>query len=94
MLDERGLHRMHVLRRAEPLDGGDVVSLMHDHQRQTGVDPASVDDHRAGTTLAVVATLFGTGEVEMFAQRIEKSCSSVDREITLALPKQARRLLL
>ena len=55
MLDEGGLHRMQVLRRAQPLDGGDLVALVHHRERQAGVDPPAVDDDRAGAALAVIA---------------------------------------
>src|SRR5260221_10989471 len=32
MLYERGLHRMKVIERAKPLDGGDAVALVHDSE--------------------------------------------------------------
>ena len=34
MLHEGGLHRVQVLGRAQPLDGGDAVALVHHRQRQ------------------------------------------------------------
>ena len=81
VLDEGGLHRMQVLRRAEPLDGGDAVALVHHRQRQAGVDPPPVDDHRAGAALAVVAALLGAGEMQMLAQRVEQRGAGIDRRV-------------
>src|ERR1700709_2465743 len=34
MLDEGGLHGVHLLRGAQPLDGSDAVALMHHRERQ------------------------------------------------------------
>ena len=42
VLDERRLHGMHLLRRAQALDGGDASPWMHDRQRQTGIDAPAV----------------------------------------------------
>ena len=62
VLDERRLQRVQVVRRAQPLDGDDLVALVHDRERQAGVDAPAVDQHRAGAALAVVAALLGAGE--------------------------------
>ena len=40
--DERGLHRMQHLRRAEALDGGDLVALVHQREAQARVHPPAV----------------------------------------------------
>ena len=43
-----------------------------DHgEREAGIDPPSVHQHRTGAALAVIAALLGAGQVEMVAQRIE-----------------------
>src|SRR5258708_14221795 len=71
MLYERGLHRMKVIGRADPLDGGDAVALVHDSECQTRGDPPSVDDHRARAALALIAALFGAREGHTLAPRIK-----------------------
>ena len=82
VLHEGGLHRMQVVRRAQALDGGDLVALVHHRERQAGVDPPAVDDHRAGAALAVVAALLGAGEMQVLAQRIEQRGAGVDLQRT------------
>ena len=41
-------------------------------QRQTGIDPPSIDDDGAGAALTAVAALLGSGEIEPFAQKVEQ----------------------
>jgi hypothetical protein len=36
---------VHVLRSAQPLDGGDAVALVHHGKRQARIDPAAIDNH-------------------------------------------------
>ena len=62
----------------EPFDGGNAVAFVHDREREAGIDAASVDDHRAGATLSVVATFFGAGEMQMVTQRIEQRGARVE----------------
>src|ERR1700761_4918777 len=47
VLDESCLHWMQPLWSAEPLDCGDLVALMHDRERQAGIDPPAINDDRA-----------------------------------------------
>jgi hypothetical protein len=63
---------MQFLRRAEPLDCGDIVALVHHRKRKTGDDAAPADHHRARAALALIAALLAAREIEMFAQRIEQ----------------------
>ena len=48
----------------QPLDRGDFGAVLHDGQREAGVDPPAVDQHRAGAALAVVAALLRAGQRE------------------------------
>ena len=72
MVDERLLQRMQRAVRRQALDGGDLGAVLHDRERQAGIDPPPVDQHRAGAALAVIAALLGAGQVEMVAQRVEQ----------------------
>src|SRR4029450_3666207 len=72
---------MERLRRSQPFDGYDLVTFVHDREREARVDPAAVDQHRAGAALSVVAALFGTRQVEMFAQRVEQRRTRVQVEV-------------
>jgi hypothetical protein len=70
-----------VLGRAEPLDGGDAITLVHDRKRQASIDPPPVDDHGARAALTVVAAFLGAGELQALAQRVEQSCAGVELEL-------------
>ena len=67
MLNEGCLHGMKIVRLTETFDCGDRVAFMHDSKRQAGIDAASVDYDSARTTLAVITSLLGSGEMEMLA---------------------------
>ena len=81
MLHEGGLHRVQVVGRAQPLDGGDAVALVHDRQREARRDPPPVDDHGARAALALIAPLLGAGEVQVLAQRVEQRRPRVELEL-------------
>ena len=67
VLDEGGLHGMKIARLAETFDCRDLVAFMHDSEGQAGIDAASVDHDSARTTLAVITSLLGSGQMEMLA---------------------------
>ena len=67
MLYKGRLHRVQMLWRTQSLDGGDVVALVHHREGETRINPPSVDDHRASTTLAVIAAFLGAGEMQVLA---------------------------
>lgn len=46
--------------------------MSSDRQRQTGIDRLTVDQHRAGAALAMVAALLCSGELQPIAQGIEE----------------------
>jgi hypothetical protein len=80
MLDESGLHRVQAPGPAQALDGGDPRVLVHDGQREAGNDPPPVHEHRARAALPLIAALFGAGEAQVLAQRVEQSRASVELE--------------
>jgi hypothetical protein len=47
-----------------------VSAVLHDGEGEAGIDPSAVDQNRAGTALTVVATLLGTGQIEVVAQGV------------------------
>ena len=81
MLDKGLLHGVKITWGAEALDRNDLHALVHDREREAGIDPATVDNDRAGTTLAVVAALLGPGQVQVLAQGVEQGGSRVDLKI-------------
>ncbi|VXC67062.1 hypothetical protein SPHINGO8AM_180051 [Sphingomonas sp. 8AM] len=97
------MQRMEVLGRAQPLDRHDLVVLVHHRQRQAGIDPPPVHQHRARAALAVVATFLGAGQPQMFAAQVEQRGPdihlrlvrlAIDREVhvfRLSLTRQERR---
>jgi hypothetical protein len=68
---------------AKALDRGDLVALVHDGERQAGIDAPAADHNGAGAALAVVTTLLRAGQVEMLAQRVEQRCAIIEIEIAL-----------
>jgi len=95
MVDERPLHRVqvpHGLPRGLPqglpqghevgdaLDGHDLPTGGGDGEHQATVDPMAVEQHRAGTTLPVVAALLGAREPEMLAQHVQERDPVVQRD--------------
>ena len=61
-----------------PLDRGDEVAVVHDRERQAGVDAASFDQHRARAALAVIATFFRAGQGEVLPQSIEQRRAGIE----------------
>jgi hypothetical protein len=64
----------------DTLDRCYVLAVMHCGERQTRVDAAPVEQHRASAALTVIATLLGSCEREMFPQSVEKSCPRIERQ--------------
>ena len=50
------------------------------HEGQAGILPATIDVHRAGAALPVVATLLGPGEVKGLPQAIQQGGARIDPE--------------
>jgi hypothetical protein len=62
---------------------------VHDRQGQAAVDPPAFNDHGASAALALVATLFASGEAQVFAEGIEKRRAWVELErVVLAVDMQ------
>ena len=71
---EKGfLHRMQFVPMTEAFDSRDVIAIVRDGQRQTGINAPTVDEDRASAALPVIAAFFRAGQMEAFAQQIEES---------------------
>ena len=81
VLDERLLQRVQIVPVGQTFDGDDLGPLERDGQRQARVGAAAVDQHRAGTALAVRAAVLGAGQVEVLAQEVEQRRAGVDRDV-------------
>ena len=57
--------------------------LMHHGKAHAAEHAAAVDVHRAGATLAVVATLFGAGQIEVLAQGVQQSDPGLDGQLAI-----------
>ena len=70
-------------------DDPDLVAFVGQGQRQAGIDSTAVDQNSAGAALAVIATFFRSGQVEMFPQRVEQGGSriGIKREIVAVNPQ-------
>src|SRR6476620_8008711 len=80
MAHECGLHWVKIAAFFQALDGRYLVARMHHGERQAAVDALSIDDHRAGAALPLVATLLRTGQPEMLTQRIEQRYARIEIE--------------
>jgi hypothetical protein len=49
-----------------------IGAIVADREREAGIDPASVDDDRAGAALAAVTALLGSCQMQSFAKKVEK----------------------
>ena len=84
MLDELSLHRVQPVGLRQALDSRHPGSRGGDRQSKARIDTPAVDQHRAGAALPVVATLFGAGELQVLAQRIEERDARVEAELMIA----------
>jgi hypothetical protein len=83
MLDEGGLHRVQRAIAGEAFDGRDLLALLHDRERQAGVDPAAIGQDGAGAALPEITPLLGAGQPEMLAQRVEQSRARIQFQAVL-----------
>ena len=67
MRDERCLQRMQAFALGYSLNRRDLSAVMHDCERQAREYALAVEQHGTGAAGALVATFFGSGEVERFA---------------------------
>jgi hypothetical protein len=56
---------------------------VHGGEAETGIYAAPIDVHGARTALAMIASLFGSGQMEMLPQAIEQSGARIDPQIVL-----------
>src|SRR5262249_6030123 len=64
--------------RAEALDGDDLVPAGLDREHEAGADEHAVEEHRARPTLALLARVLRSGQLEPLAQREEKALPGPD----------------
>ena len=50
---------------------------------KTRIHSPAIDVHSAGTALAMIASLFRSGQMQMLAKTIEQSCARIDPKIVL-----------
>ncbi len=80
---------MQIVRRTQPFDGRDFGILMHDCQRQAGVEPAAIHQHGTGAALPVIAAFFRAGKLQVFPQRIQQGGTGIHLELlTFAVDAQ------
>jgi hypothetical protein len=72
MSDESGLQGMQLLAACDAFDGSDLGAIVTHRQSEARVDAPAVDENGAGATLAAVASLFGSGQMQLLPQEIEQ----------------------
>jgi hypothetical protein len=83
VINERLLQGMERTVLSKPLDGGDGGSLLHDSEREAGIDAAPIDKNRAGPALPMVTSLFRAQKPKVLAQRIKKGCAGSNKNMPL-----------
>lgn len=71
MVDEGLLQGMQRAIPGKTFYGRDLRAVLHDGERQAGIDPPTVDQNRAGAALTVVAAFFGAGQCKMVTQCVQ-----------------------
>ncbi len=67
----------------EPFDRGDLVTLMHDGERQTGVHTPAIDMERASTALSVIAAFLRSEHLKVVAQGIQQRDPGLEIELVI-----------
>src|SRR4029078_10141626 len=72
VLDERRLQRVQHITARDALNGGNALSVVHDRQSQTRIDPPAIEQHGACATCTLIAALLCPGQLQMLAQSVEQ----------------------
>jgi hypothetical protein len=65
----------------EPFDRRHGRAVLHDRQREAGIDAPAVDQNRARAALAVIAAFLGPSEADVLAKRIQQRRPGRDAEL-------------
>lgn len=63
-------------------DSGQLGTVAHHRQRQAGIHPLAVEQHGAGTALAVVTAFLRADQVQLFPQQIQQGGPGQDLKLT------------
>src|SRR5438477_9209034 len=83
MRQKRRLHWIEIFRLAETFNRGDLIVFVHGGKDEARVHPSPIDVHRAGAALPVVASLFRSREMQIFAETIEQCRARIDSQIVI-----------
>src|SRR6266576_6170910 len=73
LFEEALLYWMEFFVDDQAFDGGDFGAFGLQDGDEAGVDQVAVDEDGAGSALAFAASLFGSGEVQVFAEDVEQA---------------------
>jgi AcrR family transcriptional regulator len=71
------LHRMKPATLRHAFDGKDISAVVADCQRKARIDTSAIDDDRACATLAAVTAFLRSGQIKVFAEKIEQRDSRI-----------------
>jgi hypothetical protein len=78
MVDEGLLHGMQgAVGLCQTFYGCHIATFVHYGEAEARQDAAVVDQNAARTTLAVIATFFGSGQANMLTQGVEQCCAAI-----------------
>src|SRR6218665_2920461 len=76
-LNESFLHRMQLIAVCQSFDGGNFLSRYHCGKREAAQYPGAIDVHGTGSALTMIATFFGTGEMEIFPEQVQQGSAGI-----------------
>src|SRR2546427_7406072 len=90
--EERRLHGMQCVRRAQALNGCDFFPVVHQGQAKAGVHAPAIHMHRAGPALAMITTFLRAGEGNGLTDAIQQRRARIDAKmVVLAVNAQRDR---
>jgi hypothetical protein len=72
-----------IFRLTDALKRRDLLALVHRGEAETRIHAPAIDVHGARTALAMIASLFGSSQMQVFSQAIEKSRARIDPQVVL-----------
>src|SRR5260221_10830908 len=78
MPDKGLLHGMQLLTMSQPFNSKHIILIVNDGQAQARVNPPSIDLHRTGAALTMIATFLCASETNTLPDDIQKGGPWID----------------
>src|SRR6185312_15313140 len=78
MLNEGRLRRMDLAILRQALDRSDLITFVHDSQRQAAVNPSSIGEYRTRAALTVIAAFLAPSESKILSKKVEQGHARIN----------------